>query len=234
MVLTDKEVYELTGLEGFRQVNHRLRKQTLLALAQQHFKHGAPVVDIGCAAGDLTIELQALGFQMTGVEFEPLRLERARAATARLGLPVRFISEDLTKWRNDGVFEGMIMAEILEHFSEPRKTLEAFLPRLAAGGKILVTVPNMASLRARLKLLFFGEFADHNPEHLFYFTRRRFIEHFRGLPVDVLGISSSLMEITFSRSVALAQIERAALAPLRLAMPYAGSHLVAVLMKTKG
>jgi hypothetical protein len=89
----------------------------------------------------------------------------------------------------------------------------------------------MASLRARLKLLFFGEFADHNPEHLFYFTSRRFSEQFRQSPVEILEMTSFLVEVTFSRNRTLAQIERGFLAPLKWLMPWCGTHLVVVLRK---
>ena len=232
MILTGKDVVELTGLTGFRDVNHELRKQFLIDLASRHFPPGASIADIGCAAGDLTMELQALGFQMTGVEFEPERLERARGMASRLNLNPRFISQDLTSWAAEGEFEGLIMGEVLEHFTEPRVILERHLLLLRPGGKVLVTVPNMASLRARLKLLFFGEFADHNPEHYYYFTRRRFIEHFRGLPLRIVYLSSFLVEVTFSGNRMLARVERNMLGPLKRLMPWCGTHLVAVLEKT--
>lgn len=231
MILTSKDVLELTGLEGHRAVNHHLRKAMLIELVRRHLPSGARIADIGCAAGDITMELQNLGFRMTGVEFEPLRLQRATAMASRFHLDVQFISKDLTTWTDAGMFDGMIMGEVLEHFIEPRTILEKHLALVSPGGKILITVPNMASLRARLKLLFFGEFADHNPEHLFYFTRRRFAEHFRQVPIEIVALSSFLMEVTLSKSAALAKLERAVLWPLRWIMPWAGTHLVVVLRK---
>jgi SAM-dependent methyltransferase len=231
VILTGKDVVELTGLTGFRDVNHELRKHFLIDLASRHFPPGARIADIGCAAGDLTMELQALGFRMTGVEFEPERLERARGMASRLNLNPQFISQDLTSWAAEGEFEGLIMGEVLEHFTEPRMILERHLSLIRPGGKVLVTVPNMASLRARLKLVFFGEFADHNPEHRYYFTRRRFVEHFQGLPLKIVYLSSFLVEVTFSRSRTLARVERNLLGPLRGVMPWCGTHLVAVLEK---
>jgi SAM-dependent methyltransferase len=231
VILTGKDVVELTGLTGFRDVNHELRKQLLIDLAARHFPAGARIADIGCAAGDLTIELQALGFRMTGVEFEPERLQRARSIASQFNLEPQFISQDLTSWASEGDFDGLIMGEILEHFSEPRIILEHHLSLLRPGGKVLVTVPNMASLRARLKLLFFGQFADHNPEHRYYFTRRRFVEHFQGLPIKVVYLSSFLVELTFSPHREVARIERTLLAPLKRLAPWCGTHLVGVLEK---
>ena len=229
--LSDKEVWQLNGLEGFRRVNHRLRKERLIELAQKHFPAGGRIADVGCGSGDLSMELQALGFKMTGVEFEPVRLKAASEAAKRHGLDVRFVSRNLTQWEEAGQFEGLIMGEILEHFTEPRIILESHLDRVVPGGKVLITVPNMASLRARLKLAFFGEFADHNPEHLFYFTSRRFREHFRNSPVEILELFTFLPEITLSSSQALAGLERLLLQPVNWLVPSCGSHLVAVLRK---
>lgn len=231
VLLSDKEVWELNGLEGFRRVNHRLRKEKLIDLARRHFPPGGRIADVGCGAGDIAMELQALGFKMTGVEFEPVRLKAASDAAKRHKLDVRFVSRDLTKWEEAGQFEGLIMGEILEHFSQPREILESHLERVVPGGKILVTVPNMASLRARLKLTLFGEFADHNPEHLYYFTRRRFIEHFRDSPVEILELFTFLPEITLSSSRLLARTERLLLQPVNWLVPSCGSQLVAVLRK---
>jgi len=221
----------LTGLEGFRCVNHRLRKSMVLGLARRHFGAGARIADIGCAAGDISMELQDLGYRLTGVEFEPERLERARSMAARYGLNVQFVSKDLTAWTDEAEFDGLIMGEILEHFVEPTLILDKHLALLKPGGKIIVTVPNVASLRARLKLVFFGEFADHNPEHKYYFTRRRFAEHFGGLPIETIELFTFLFEITHSTSALLAAVERMLLSPVKWITPWGGTHLVAVLRK---
>lgn len=231
MLLSKSEVIELTDLTGNRLVNHQARKRLLLDLAARHFASGSRLVDIGCAAGDLTIELQARGFQMTGIDFEPQRVARARGMAARHHLPVQFLSEDLQTIDHPEPYDGMVMGEILEHFVEPRAILEKHLPFLKPGGKILITVPNMAHLRARLKLLFFGEFADHNPQHRYYFTRRRFVEHFQPVPVEIVEISSFLVELTLIRNEAWARFERALLSPLIWPAPWLGAHLIVVVRK---
>jgi 2-polyprenyl-3-methyl-5-hydroxy-6-metoxy-1,4-benzoquinol methylase len=231
MLLTKNEVVELTGLRGHRIVNHSLRKSFLIDLVCRHFPHGAALADIGCAAGDLTIELHARGFQMTGIDYEPQRLAKARALADKRGLKVRFITEDLRNVVHREIFDGLIMGEVLEHFIEPKAILDEHLVFLKPGGKIVITVPNMASLRARLKLLIFGEFADHNPEHKYYFTRRRFQEHFQGSQIEILEISTFLVEVTLSRVESLARLERSVLSPLRRLSPWCGSHLVAVVRR---
>ncbi|HEY3130386.1 MAG TPA: class I SAM-dependent methyltransferase [Acidobacteriota bacterium] len=231
MILDRNELFYLTQLGGYRIVNHQLRKRLLIDLTLRHFPAGAMLADIGCAAGDLSMELQALGYRMTGIDFEPERMARAGEVAAKHELNVRFLNQDLRNVSRAEEFDGMIMGEVLEHFSQPRAILEQHLPLLKVGGKIIVTVPNMVNLRARFKVFFFGQFADHNPQHLYYFTHRRFIEHFQGVPIEILEIFSFLVEVTLPRHETLARVERLVLSPLRLVAPWCGSHLVAVLKK---
>lgn len=233
MILSDVEIAYLTGLSGYRIVNHQLRKRLIIDLVRRHFRQGDVLGDIGCAAGDTTMELQALGYQMSAVDFEPQRMARAREVACKHGLKVRFLNEDLRRVEHSECFDGMIMGEVLEHFTEPRAILEQHLTLIKPGGKVVLTVPNMASLRARLKLFCFGEFADHNPEHRYYFTRRRLIEHLQGVPIEFLEIFSFLVEFTLFNSESWARFERFALSPVKWVVPWCGTHLVAILRKSR-
>ncbi len=233
MILDRSEVLYLTGLQGYRIVNHQLRKGLLIDRVRRHFSPGARLADIGCAAGDLTMELQALGYSMTGIDFESERIARAREVAAKKGLDVLFVTRELQETSQEEWFDGMIMGEVLEHFSHPRAILDQHLALVRPGGKIVITVPNMANLRARLKLLFFGQFPDHNPQHLYYFTRRRFLEEFRELPIQIVEILTFLVELTLPANELAARLERLVLSPLKWVSPWCGSHLVAVVKKNE-
>jgi SAM-dependent methyltransferase len=70
---------------------------------------GAPAaraIDLGCGAGGVAIELAEAGFAVTGVDFSPVALAKARAAARRRGLGtdrVTFLSGDLTAGHVPGV-----------------------------------------------------------------------------------------------------------------------------------
>jgi SAM-dependent methyltransferase len=56
-------------------------------------------VDLGCGAGTVSLELAEAGFAVTGVDFSPVALRKARAAADSRGLGperVRFVQGDLT------------------------------------------------------------------------------------------------------------------------------------------
>ncbi len=64
-------------------------------------KHGCPapaeVLDFGCGAGHFTVALAKLGYGLTGVDFSPEMLERARAR-AEAFPRLSFIQSDMTEY----------------------------------------------------------------------------------------------------------------------------------------
>ena len=66
----------------------------------------ARAVDLGCGAGGVSLELAEAGFAVTGVDFSPVALTKARAAADRLDLGserVTFLAGDLTAGHVPGV-----------------------------------------------------------------------------------------------------------------------------------
>ncbi len=66
----------------------------------------ARAIDLGCGAGGVSIELAETGFEVTGVDFSPVALRKARSTAAARGLGedrVRFVEGDLTAGSVTGV-----------------------------------------------------------------------------------------------------------------------------------
>jgi 2-polyprenyl-3-methyl-5-hydroxy-6-metoxy-1,4-benzoquinol methylase len=136
------------------------------ALSLAEPRAGLTWLDIGCGKGDL------------------LR------TVARLYEPARLIGIDLIDWLDEDlrdrvelrlgpaerVLEGLevsadrvLMVETLEHLEAPWTALRAAGRRLAPDGRIVVSTPNVASLRHRLELLTRGRltsFREDNVPHL--------------------------------------------------------------------
>jgi SAM-dependent methyltransferase len=67
--------------------------------------HG-PALDLGCGSGIWAVRLAARGWQVTGVDFVPKALRRARERAQEAGVEVRLIEGDVTALRATSVGSG--------------------------------------------------------------------------------------------------------------------------------
>jgi cyclopropane fatty-acyl-phospholipid synthase-like methyltransferase len=54
-------------------------------------------IDLGCGEGDNAIFLAQHGFQVTGIDFSPTAIDKARAKAREAGSEVEFLVDDLTR-----------------------------------------------------------------------------------------------------------------------------------------
>jgi SAM-dependent methyltransferase len=116
-------------------------------------------------------------------------------------------------------FNAVLAGDTLEHLNEPERMLRMIREALPPGGRLLLSVPNVANVHVRLNLLF-GRFpyADRgilDRTHRFFFTR------------------SSLREMVQAAGFV---VERTAVStiPLRLAWPRLPEPLLAALTSVLG
>jgi SAM-dependent methyltransferase len=60
-------------------------------------------LDVGCGTGDSSIYLAQHGWQVTGVDFTPKAIEKARTKAGAAGATVKFVHADVTHLRRAGV-----------------------------------------------------------------------------------------------------------------------------------
>jgi len=101
----------------------------------------ARAIDLGCGAGGVSVELAEAGFEVTGVDFSPIALRKARALARRRGLGtdrLRFIRGDLTRGAvagADGPFDLLVDYGTLDDLSDAgRRSVAALAARLARPG----------------------------------------------------------------------------------------------------
>ena len=63
-------------------------------------------LDVGCGTGDASIYLAQRGWQVTGVDFTPKALAKARAKAGAAGVPVDFVHADVTHLSQAGIAGG--------------------------------------------------------------------------------------------------------------------------------
>ncbi len=98
------------------------------------------LLDVGCGNGDLLGVMARVGWQVQGVEFDPVAAEVARKA----GHDVLCGSLESAHYP-DGHFEAVILSHVIEHLPDPRATLAECFRVLAPGGQIVLTTPNLDS-----------------------------------------------------------------------------------------
>jgi SAM-dependent methyltransferase len=101
----------------------------------------ARAIDLGCGAGSVSIELAEAGFEVTGVDFSPVALAKARAAAMARGLGadrVRFAQGDLTAESIDdvhGPFDLLVDYGTLDDLpAAGRAAMARYVTRLARPG----------------------------------------------------------------------------------------------------
>ena len=107
---------------------------------------GPNVLDVGCSEGILEVLLARRGLGVTGVEVNPDALDFARALLAKetddVQARARLIHGDFIEERPvTGLFDTVILGEILEHLDNPGALLDRSLEHLRPEGRIVITTP---------------------------------------------------------------------------------------------
>ena len=127
----------------------------LAEVLDAHVTSSRHVLDIGCgdgAASGTWLADRCAGY--VGVDVSPAAVEAARAR----GLDARVIGDAGALPFPAESFDAAICTEVLEHLFDPLGALEEIGRILRPGGKVVVTVPNVAHWRYRVDLALFGRF----------------------------------------------------------------------------
>ena len=107
---------------------------------------GPRVLDVGCSEGILEVLLSRQGLDVTGVEVNPEALDFARDLLAKEPEEVRsharLIHGDFIRAEPvTGLFDTVVLGEILEHLDDPAVLLDRSLDHLETEGRIVITTP---------------------------------------------------------------------------------------------
>ena len=136
------------------------------------------VLDVGCGTGSLAKEMNKNHCEVTGIE-----LDDDSADVAQMYCKV-LIRGDVESIELDkefyNYFDVIIFADVLEHLKDPSSVLKRFIKYLKDDGFLIISLPNIANWRIRLKLLF-GNFNYENhgildENHLRFFTKKNTIK----------------------------------------------------------
>jgi 2-polyprenyl-3-methyl-5-hydroxy-6-metoxy-1,4-benzoquinol methylase len=133
------------------------------------------ILDVGCGHGPLPARLRKRGdrIEIVGIDKDSKALEAAESYYDR----VFRIDLDLF----DGIpyperyFDAIVLADVLEHLKAPQDFLKAIGKYLAPAGMLIISLPNVARLEVRVKLLL-GKF-NYAPSGIMDKTHLHFYTH---------------------------------------------------------
>jgi SAM-dependent methyltransferase len=131
---------------------HRGRLAADLRLVEEHAAPGGRILEYGAVPLVMTAALAALGFEVRALDVKP---ERFAGAIARLGLDViRCDVETEAVPFPSETFDTILFNELFEHLRlDPVFTLGEALRVLRPGGRLLLSTPNLRSLRGIRNLI---------------------------------------------------------------------------------
>lgn len=171
------------------------------------------VLEFGCSTGYFSKILKERGCQVTGIEINERAAQKAKQYCDKIIIG-DIEKLDYQKELGDSKFDIMIFADVLEHLKDPRETLLKVRNYLNSGGKLLISVPNIAHASVRLELLT-GDFEYEDlgildNTHLKYFTKKsilRFLDSCGFYVQSIEVVSKGLLTQTIKKFLSKLNLE---------------------------
>jgi 2-polyprenyl-3-methyl-5-hydroxy-6-metoxy-1,4-benzoquinol methylase len=133
------------------------------------------VLDVGCGYATTSARIQALGNEVTGIEDSRAACEVASSRLTHVVQSDLQNAGSIDEALGDARFDVLIFADVLEHLAWPLGVLRRYLERLAPGGSVIVSLPNVGLWSVRFAHLFgrwnYEETGVLDRTHLRFFTR---------------------------------------------------------------
>ena len=130
--------------------------------AVERYASKGRILDVGCGRGDFLLMMRERGWEAFGLELDSRVSSKSKE---RLDLRSGSLSDIRFP---DSYFEAVTFWHVFEHVKEPEWTLKECSRILKPGGLLVLAVPNMGSLQARLSGK--GWFHLDPPFHLYHYS----------------------------------------------------------------
>jgi SAM-dependent methyltransferase len=166
------------------------RGARVAAVTRAHPAPGA-ILDVGCGRGLMLSDLARQGWRAVGVEMSEAASRHAREV---LDLDVRVGDLAGCKFPSAS-FDVVTLFHVLEHLPDPEAALAEMRRVITPDGRLLVEVPNFASLQSRLA----GGRGFHvdAPRHLFHFTRAALFGSLERAGFETLSVATHSFEFGY-------------------------------------
>lgn len=139
---------------------------------------GLDVLDVGCGSGVHGAELKRIHrHRVVGVDLSAVSIEKAKTRLAEAHV-ADVTQPEFYPFFGNRKFDVIVFSDILEHLYDPYDVLTRHFELLREGGKVLISLPNVAIWNVRLELLIgrfeYQETGTLDRTHIRFFTRRTF------------------------------------------------------------
>lgn len=180
-IYTEKEIHR-TWFEKIKKGDKKIdgrdwyfliyeRKMKIIVKIIEEF-YGRKILDCGCGEGILVEEFKSKGYDIEGID------KNYESEFVKAG--------DITNMEYpDNQFDVVLLLDVLEHlpYNEQYSALKEIKRVLKNQGTLILSIPNIANMSARLKLLILGELSrtdkdyNHLGERTFKEIKRILIQH---------------------------------------------------------
>ena len=164
------------------------------------------VLELGCATGYLSGYMtQGLGCRVIALEYDA---ESVAIANTRCEAAVQADLDNddaLDAVRDYDLFDVILAAAVLEHLKYPERLLQSAKELLTPGGRMIVSLPNVAHWQVRLRLLMgqfdYEDYGIMDRTHLHFYTVKtgRVLLEDNGYQVEAFHIAGSGLQNMFNQ-----------------------------------
>jgi 2-polyprenyl-3-methyl-5-hydroxy-6-metoxy-1,4-benzoquinol methylase len=159
------------------------------ALSRMRPAKGSKLLDVGCAEGYFLHLARQMGYEVTGLDFDPVSLQMARELFG-IDSVYQYRVEELHDRFPGTLFDAVTIFEVLEHTANPYQAVCSIQSVLKPGGRLFLSVPGSR----RWPRIFHPE-VDAPPHHLTLWTKEALVRLLERAGFRVHGVEVKPLEV---------------------------------------
>ncbi len=174
---------------------HNIYKEILEKYSKEDYPK---ILDVGCAFGVIGV-IKKSPKNVYGIEYDAELAKKAKRNCEKV------YQIDLNNFKKENIkeskFDFIFCGDILEHLLDPEGVLKEMIKLLASKGMIVISLPNIAQIEFRLKLLLgsfeYGEAGVLDKNHLHFYTDKTARELIADINLKIIDFYPSGTIVSF-------------------------------------